>query len=424
MNDRPVVCFQNVSKRFRFTSNKPQTVLESIVATFSRRASGRERDLWAVRDVSFDVDAGQSLGIIGRNGSGKSTILKLITRILRPTAGRVVVRGRVSALLELGAGFHPDLTGRENIFLNAAVLGLSKQETERCYDSILAFSELEEFINMPVKHYSSGMYMRLGFSIAIHVAPDILIVDEILAVGDQAFQTKCVDHIYEMKRQGTTIIMVSHDLAKIQKLCTDLLWIENGEIRSAGPTQDVVDQYQDYMSGRESKQLIAANGAFERWGNGEIELTAVRFLNAAGEEQRTFKTGDKMTIEMSYMAHKVVKEPEFGLAIFHQDGTHVNGPNTRLANLQMGVVEGEGVVRYQIEHLPLLPARYLVTTAVHNSKLPIAYDYHQQAYSFRVVSGGTPENHGLIEIPATWQWLPAGCENEEEETAASPEETY
>lgn len=407
MDNEPVIRFQNVGKHFVFRADEPQTLLESFISFFSRRAyRTRNRELWAARDVSFDVMAGQCLGIIGRNGGGKSTVLKLIARILRPTSGRILVRGRVSALLELGAGFHPDLTGRENIYLNASLLGLSKADIDACYDQIVAFSELQEFIDMPVKHYSSGMYMRLGFSVAIHVEPDILIVDEILAVGDHAFQRKCIDHIYSMKRDGTTIVIVSHNLSVVRNLCSHLVWIERGEVKRAGLAEDVASHYMAYSYEEESRQAAASGDAagLKRFGDGTIEITRVRILDGMGEESQVFKTGDSLTIEMAFQAHEPVDEPEFGLAIYRQDGVHVNGPNTQLAGLKMGEVSGSGIVCYHIEHLPLLPAKYLVTVAIHDSRIPMAYDFHDQAYSFRVDAGGTEEVFGLVEIPARWEW--------------------
>lgn len=405
MSVESVVRFEHVGKRFVFTPETPQSVLEMGIAFFSRRRwRQRARDLWAVRDVSFEVLPGEALGIVGRNGSGKSTLLKLISRILRPTTGRMMINGRASALLELGAGFHQDLTGRENIYLNASVLGLSKEQIHARYDDIVAFSELGDYINMPVKHYSSGMYMRLGFSVAIHVKPDILIIDEILAVGDQAFQTKCIDRIYEMKSKGTTIIMVSHNLAVMRKLCTKLIWLENGAIREAGPTETVAGYYQAFSHDREGKQLSnRAAGSFKRAGSGEIELTAVRILNADYQENNTFRTGDSLTIEMDYLAHQPITDPEFGLAIFHQDGTHVAGPNTLVGGLHTGVVAGAGKIRYCVENLPLLPALYHVTAAIHDGRSNRAFDYHDKAYTFRVVPGGTDEIYGLIKIPAKWE---------------------
>ena len=404
---QPIISFRNVSKQFTFTSEQPQSLMGTLASIVKLKNRNRPKEiLWAVHDVSFDVLPGQSLGIIGRNGSGKSTVLKLMARILRPTSGQMMVRGRVSALLELGAGFHPDLTGRENIALNASVLGLTEEEVNQNFDSIVEFSELGEFINMPVKHYSSGMYMRLGFSVAIHVNPDILIVDEILAVGDQTFQMKCIDRISDLKRQGVTIIIISHNLDMIRRLCSDLVWLENGTVRSYGRTSEIANEYDSYSNAKLGQQLVQDTelGDYRRWGNHEIEITDVRFLNNANEAQNVFKTGDAMTIEIAYLAHKPVNNPEFGLAIHRQDGIHMNGPNSRLGGLETGFVEGAGIVRYEVESLPFLPARYQVTAAVHDSRLPITYDYHEHAFAFRVMGGGTDEEYGLIEVPANWTW--------------------
>jgi len=307
--------------------------------------------------------------------------------------------------LELGAGFHQDLTGRENIYLNASLLGLSQEEIDFHFDDIVAFSELEEFIDMPVKHYSSGMYMRLGFSVAIHVYPDILIIDEILAVGDQSFQAKCMDRIIAMKRKGVTILLISHNMDMLRKLCSDLVWLDQGLVRMVGPTEQVVEQYKDTMFQRIGHQIQFQNetATFKRWGTRQIEITAVRFTNAAGEETTLFKTGDSMMVEIAYIAHEPIPNPEFGLAIFRQDGLHINGPNTRLAGLDLGIVEGSGVVKYAVQSLPLLPARYQLTAAIHDSHHPIAYDYHEEAYAFRVIEGGTSETNGAVAIPAVWK---------------------
>lgn len=404
MNE-PVIELQHVSKRFVFTPDKPQSVLETFVSFFSRRRRTHAQDVWAVRDVSFAVQPGQCLGIVGRNGGGKSTILKLIARILQPTSGQIIVRGRVSALLELGAGFHQDLTGRENIYLNASVLGLSHEEIDHYFDDIVEFSELGDYIDMPVKYYSSGMYMRLGFSVAIHVQPDILIIDEILAVGDQPFQAKCIDRIMDLKRQGVTILLISHNAGMIQKLCTDVIWLDQGKVRAAGPADQVIEQYKDFTFKRVGEQIQFQNqtASFKRWGTRQIEITAVRFLNQAGEETTVFKTGDAMTVEIQFFAHEPIADPEFGLAIFRQDGLHLNGPNNRLAGLELGIIEGPGVIRYCVQSLPLLPARYRLTAAIHDSYQPIAYDYHEEAYSFRIIEGGTQETEGLLALPATWE---------------------
>lgn len=411
MVDETVIRFENVSKRFVFRkidSNSKRDVLRSLLPI--RQSKEENKDLWAVRNVNFELSSGQALGIIGRNGSGKSTLLKLVAKILRPTEGRMMINGRTSALLELGAGFHPDLTGRENIFLNASVLGLSKKEILARFDDIVTFSELDEFINVPVKYYSSGMYMRLGFSVAVHVEPDILIVDEILAVGDQAFQTKCLDRIFDMKRRGTTIIMVSHHLEMMRKLCTRLIWLENGKVRESGDTESVAGNYAASAYELEERQLSNKNKSldFIHTGSKEIEIINVRFLNENGEERVNFKTGDAMTIEVNYLSHEPIPEPSFGFAIHRQDGIHIAGPNNILGGLDTGTVDGEGKILYHIDKLPLLPARYIVTAVIYDNRFNQPYDYHDSAYSFRVVPGGTKERFGLIELPAFWEWLPGG----------------
>lgn len=405
---QPAIRLRNVSKRFAFTRDAPQSVLESVIAVFSRRRRRGSKDLWAVHDVSFDIMPGQCVGIIGRNGSGKSTLLKLIARIIQPTSGEIMVRGRVSALLELGAGFHPDLTGRENIYLNASVLGLGREETAALYDDIVEFSELGEFIDMPVKHYSSGMYMRLGFSVAIHVRPDILIVDEILAVGDQSFQAKCLDRIMEMKRDGATILFISHDLKSVAHLCTDVVWLHHGKVRMAGLTDHVLAHYSDHIFQQVGDRLAAANATsgFRRWGTQQIQITDVRLVNEAGEKSTIYRTGDSLTVELDYIAHEPIDEPEFGLAIHSLDGNHITGPNTRAGGLVFGVIEGKGTVRYDIHRLPLLAGRYQLTAAVHDSVDPVAYDYHEAAYTFRIIEGGTDEREGVVVLDASWEWNP------------------
>jgi lipopolysaccharide transport system ATP-binding protein len=405
---QPVIRLENVSKRFETVSEKPQSFLEMLIATFSirnRRQKSRKshNSLWAVRDVSLEVAPGECVGILGQNGSGKSTLLKLITRIIRPTNGRIIVAGRVSALLELGTGFHPDLTGRENIYLNASLLGLDKEYVQEHFDSVVAFSELEEFIDLPVKFYSSGMYMRLGFSIAVHVKPQILIVDEILAVGDQSFQEKCINHIYDMKRQGVTIILVSHGLDIMRKLCTRIVWMQRGQVRSQGAAETIIQEYLALMQENSEHGLRQTDDeTFERLGTGDVEITGVRLLDKAHQEQDTFMTGEPFIVEISFTAHKAVQEPEFGLAIYRQDGVQINGPNTQFAGFHIEQIAGEGKIYYRVDALPLLPAMYELSAAVHDSRYSLTYDHHVMAYSFQVSSGGTRELFGLVEIPATW----------------------
>jgi lipopolysaccharide transport system ATP-binding protein len=406
-----VIKLENVSKRFEMATEKPQSFLETLIARFSLRhrhhyqpQQKQDQSFWAVNNVSLDIHSGESIGILGRNGSGKSTLLKLITRVIRPNNGRIMVTGRVSALLELGAGFQPDMTGRENIYLNASLLGLEKEYIQTHFEAIVAFSELGDFIDVPVKFYSSGMYMRLGFSIAVHIMPQILIVDEILAVGDQSFQEKCINHIYDMKRNGVTIILVSHSLDMMRKLCTKVVWMEKGVMRAEGDAEQVIQLYLDSLQENAHQPLFQTEKEIQRLGNGDIEITGVRLLDKDGNEVEDFNTGDALTIEMQYMAHRPVVEPEFGLAIYREDGVQVNGPNNQFAGFPIPKVEGAGKVLYQIKSLPLLPGSYLVSVAVHNARYMMTYDHHVKAYGFQVGSAGTREIYGLVQMAAEWAW--------------------
>lgn len=396
--------FKAVSKSFLLTNDAPQTVLESVVSAV-RRGRVAPRYMTAVDDLSFDIHQGETVGFIGTNGSGKSTILKLATQIIYPTTGDVTVNGRVSALLELGTGFHPDLTGQENIYLNGSLLGLSKKDIEGKLEDIIAFSELGEFIHMPVKHYSSGMYMRLAFSVAIHVDPDVLFIDEILAVGDQAFQNKCFDRIHALQRSRITIILVSHDLRSLQNLCSRLIWINHGRKMADGDPQLVLQQYLTYMRDLEQQRIsheFASQGSIRRWGSGAVRLEMVRFLDGRNQETQQFSSSDAMVIELQDYAAEPVENPQYAIAIFREDGVQVNSPTTQLGRVATGTRHGAGVVRYEIERLSLLPAVYHVTAAVYDQQGIQVYDYHDRAYTFRVVFTAAPETHGLLSLPARW----------------------
>ena len=305
-------------------------------------------------------------------------------------------------MLELGAGFHPDLTGRENIYLNASVLGLSNPEVDARLDEIIAFSELEQFIDVPVKHYSSGMYMRLGFSVAVYCEPDVLLVDEILAVGDRAFQRKCLDRIANLKSRGVTIMMVSHSLDTLLKLCNRVIWMDHGVMKEQGAPQPTIAHYVDYMNSRIAEQ---GGGEFvlNRHGTYEAEITRVRFLDANGDAQTTFRKGSSLTIEMDYVAHRPIQDPEFGIAIDRDDGIRITSPNNRLANRPIAEISGRGSVQYHIKSLLLHAGEYLVTTAIHDSRFPIAYDYHQQAYRIKITDDDeNMTSDGLLDFDADW----------------------
>jgi len=431
-----IVRFDRVSKRFMLHHERPRSFQELFLNALHLKRTSRE-EYWALRDVSFEVRRGEMVGIIGPNGAGKSTVLKLLSRIIEPSAGTITVDGRVSALLELGAGFHPDLTGRENIYLNGSILGLTRNEMDRTFHDILDFSEMERFIDVPVKHYSSGMYMRLGFSIAIHLRPDILLVDEVLAVGDQAFQRRCLDRIGEMKRQGVTILFVTHALDQVRALCDRAIWLDKGQIQADGATEAVLEQYlasiladeeQDLLRAeaarRRSKQWLrparlpdenlaeTGNSPFRRWGSQEVEIVNVQLLDAQGQERRFFHTGRPLTVRIHFFARERIERPQFGLALYHAGGFQINGPNTVFSGFEIKAIEGAGYLDYVIDSLPLLEGTYLLSASVNDYEGGHPYDYHHQAYTFHVQpGGGVRERYGSIYIPARWRAGPAGFVN-------------
>ena len=403
----PAVQFLGVSKRFILHHQRSRTLREAVLGRFERgRDTGRE-ELWALRDVSFDVEPGDCFGIIGANGSGKSTALKLMTRILEPTRGQVQVRGRVSALLELGAGFHPDLTGRENVYLNGSILGIGRRAMRQRLDQIVAFAELERFIDMPVKHYSSGMYMRLGFAIAINVDPDVLLTDEVLAVGDQSFQTKCMERIGEMKQAGVTIVFVSHSLDSVRSLCNKSVWLDQGQVTASGVSHEVIDAYLASVAEKDEARLAAeaaaAQGQEGRWGTGEAAITGVTFLNAAGKEAHVFFTGQPMRVRIGYRVTGRIEEPMIGVAIYRSDGIHVNGPNTRLSGYDIPYIEGEGAVDYVIDSLALLEGSYDFSAAIYDAECVHPYDHQHRAFKFLAQRGRVKESYGLVYVPSHWE---------------------
>lgn len=414
-----VIELKNVSKRFTLVHDRPRSFQEKLIRILSpgKKESAKE-EFWALKEVSFKISKGKTVGLIGANGSGKSTALKLMAGILQPTGGEIIVDGRISALLELGSGMHPELTGRENIFLNGSLLGISNSEMRKLYPRIVHFSELKRFIDMPVKHYSSGMYMRLGFSIAIHVQPDILLLDEVLAVGDQSFQVKCLDRIYRMKNNGVTIVMVSHGIDTVQEMCDELIWLKQGVLMGQGNTSTIAGEYLRHIH---ESTINKADDAIEdedenegdskkRWGSGEVKITDVRFRRGK-EYKKAFLTGDPFTIEIHYMAHERIKDPMFGLAIHHINGTHINGPNNKFAGLDFGEIEGAGVVNYTIHDLPLMPGTYEVTVSAYDTNGIHDYDVLWRAFTFSVHAGATREQYGMFCIPATWEHQPSDKNN-------------
>jgi lipopolysaccharide transport system ATP-binding protein len=400
-----VIRLDNVSKRFMLRLDSARSIQELATGLWRKRRPPEE--FWALKDIGFEVEQGEAVGLIGPNGAGKSTILKLISRIIEPTSGHIDVNGRVAALLELGAGFHPDLTGRENIFLNGSILGLSRREVKKRFDSIVEFSGIGRFVDVPIKHYSSGMQVRLGFSIATAVDPDILLIDEVLAVGDQAFQAKCLQRIGEMRQEGTTLLFVSHHANTVRRLCNRAVRLDKGRIHSQGYTSEVVDGYlRDVSSEQDTGISFDDSGAprpGQRWGSGLVEITGVRFLDEQGQEQTVFHTGEPLVARITYRAHQRVERPSFGVALHRSDGTHVTGPDTATTGFHIDYIEGKGNIDYSIDRLPLLPGEYQFTATAYDHYSIHPYDHHHRMYAFQVKTGATRESEGTVYIPCTWR---------------------
>jgi len=401
----PAVRMWNVGVRYR----TPQERIPSFKEYAIRRIRGqiRYKDFWALRDVSLEVKPGEVFGIIGPNGAGKSTLLKVVARVLKPTEGRVRVLGRVFPLLELGAGFDPELTGRENVYLNGAILGYSKRDLDARFDRIVDFAGLEEFIDAPLRTYSTGMVVRLGFSVATDVRPEILIVDEILGVGDVEFQRKSFERIQSFQAQGTTILLVSHNLEKVKEMCSLSIWLDHGRILSSGPPDSVVAQYIERTTDEEAEGISRKMEveAPNRWGNRRIEITQVRITNENGDQRAIFETGDTLKLHIVYDAHEPTTSPVFGMAIHRQDGIRITGPNTALAGHDLQTLEGPGKITYTIPYLPLLEGLYHITVAAVDQNDTEFFDCHSRAYPFRVANRDkeVQEKNGLVTLQGKWK---------------------
>jgi ABC-type polysaccharide/polyol phosphate transport system ATPase subunit len=406
----PAVVAMDLAKVYRRFQHRNQfRTLKSAILTGSLLSDLRPEETFTALDgVSFEVPKGTTFGVIGENGSGKSTLLKLLAGITRPTRGRLQVDGRVSALIELGAGFHPEISGRENVMINGIMLGLSRKQVLERFQEIVAFAELERFIDAPVKTYSSGMYARLGFAVAIHVDPEVLLIDEVLAVGDEAFTRKCLDKIGEFRRCGKTIVIVTHSLGLVEKMCDDALWLRAGRIEGRGDPKRVVDAYLTYVAGGEEKLLsrehgqapAEAGGAPEagpgqagighgyregRWGDRAVEIHRVRLLDARGRERHVYVPGEPLTLVMDVRARQPTRDFVFGVGLFSADGVAVYGTNTHLEDFVPEALRGEAQVRFEIGALRLVEGSYLLDVAAHKRD-GTPYDYHRGLYSFRVKS--------------------------------------
>jgi len=405
------ISLTSVDKNYRLWGRRSQfATLKSALLKRDLQLAP-EASVAALKNVSFAVDRGEAFGIIGRNGSGKSTLLKLISGILKPTNGRVAVNGRIAALIELGAGFHPEITGRENIYINGIMLGLSRREIDERFDKIVEFSGIRDFLDQPVKTYSSGMYVRLGFAVAVHVDPDILLIDEVLAVGDEEFSARCVAKIQEMKYRGVTLVFVTHQLDQVRNLCDRALWLDHGRVEAVGDPMRVVDAYLQEVSGTPPSPPVdeapppeeekPRETDEERWGSGEIVIKRVALTDEWGRELVALGAGTGVTIDLDVEARVPQDDFVFGLGIYHADGTCVYGTNTEVEGYVPGKIEGTSRVRFVMPSLDLVAGTYRVDAAVH-TRNGRAFDYRRNV--LRVVVGSRVHDVGVYRPKHEWKF--------------------
>ena len=390
----PAILVESVSKNFRLYRERNRYIKSAVLR--GRRA--RYEEFWALDDVSFEVDHGATVGIIGSNGSGKSTMLKCLTGIYRPDKGTITMNGSIAALLELGAGFHPELSGRENIFLNAAILGMSKRDVEKNFDSIVDFAGLERFIDTPVKNFSSGMTVRLGFSIATHVEPEILLIDEVLSVGDQAFQRKSSEKIEQFRRDGRTIVVVSHSLGAVQQLCKEVIWLEKGKLKMRGAAADVIAHYtgESYDS-HTSKDADLR----ERWGSGAAHITSITLVDTAGNGVERLKTNDAASIIINVTPQEKLQAPIVRVTITSLDDTVLWSATSQNAQPRLRNMSDPTTLRVGIDRLPLLEGSYFLSVAVTDATGTTEFDHCRNWVRFDVHQDQLFEE-GVIAINSTW----------------------
>jgi ABC-2 type transport system ATP-binding protein/lipopolysaccharide transport system ATP-binding protein len=411
------IAVHEVTKKFRIHNDRKTNLKEIFSA---RGRTNRNEDFWALKGVSLDIPRGKTFGLIGHNGSGKSTLLKLVAGIHRPTSGTITAAGRVSAMLELGAGFHPEMSGRHNIYLNGSILGMTRKQIDAAMDDILEFSGLGDFIDTPVKVYSSGMYVRLGFAIAVNLDPEILIIDEVIAVGDEAFQRRCFDHLYELRRKGVTIVLVTHSLSLVADLCDEAAWLDGGTLKAVGPAREVVDAYLGAVNRREAEGRDAASstaatdhetepdefeGKTPRRGSGEVRVTGVQYLGEDGTDRGFLSTGRPGAVRIAYSADVDLPAVTFGLAFVHESGVQAAGPNSGYGPDTFAVSAGTGTVDYALDSMPLQPGEYLLSVAIVDKGH--MYDYIDRAFVLKVRAEDAVTEPGLVRMPGRWTHHPA-----------------
>ena len=391
---------QNVGRRFRVNRHRNLTLKETLLRPEMRR----KEEIWALRGVSFEIDRGESVGFIGRNGSGKTTLLRLIAGIFAPTTGRVAVGGTVGSLLELGAGFHPDFTGRENIFLSGSIYGLKRRYVRERLDEIVSFAELESFIDLPVRTYSSGMHMRLGFAIAVHVDADILLLDEVFAVGDEAFQRKCIDKILGFKQRGGTVCFVSHSASAVERLCERAILLSKGHVEYVGSTSDALKRYHQALALEE--HAGDAEVALREWGSGEVRIEWVAVAGADGAARERFVSGEPLTIVLKLVGEQIVPSPILSLELRDAGGSLLGASSRDLAELGWDGTPGERQLRFAIAHLPLGEGEFLVSVALTDATGSRRYHRIDAATHFTVEpSDGA---RGALRLEGEWSLAEEG----------------
>jgi len=390
------VMVKNLWKTFKIPQERRDTLFENLIGFFR---PNQYETLTVLKDINFAAEEGDFIGIIGDNGSGKSTLLKIIANILRPTKGEIEVDGRMASFLELGVGFHPDLTVLENVGVYASVIGLSNREIEERTEEIIEFAGLRKFEETKLKNLSSGMQVRLAFSTAVQTDPDVLLVDEVLAVGDMEFQQKCFDVFERYKKEGVTTLFVSHDLASVRRFCDKTLLLRHGEQVAFDETSRVVDEY-IYNPEEKNDAVDTVEEQKTRWGNMKLEITDVRFLDKYDKENDNFISGDPMTVRIFYHSHERIASPAFGIVFYYQD-TYCYGTTTDFKGCDTGSVYGTGYVDFMVEKLPLLDGRFEVTVAVASSDYKVQYDWHDRLYSFDVQN--PTRDLGIFSIDCEWR---------------------
>lgn len=405
--------FNHVSKRYRLRreveGDEAQHFLWRKLQSLRRRAE----DFWAVRDVSFEVKRGEALGIIGHNGAGKSTILKLLSNITAPTSGEITINGRLSALIEVGSGFHPELTGRENIYLNGSILGMRRREIAEKFDSIVDFAGVRQFIDTPVKRYSSGMYVRLGFSIAAHLDPDILLLDEVLAVGDAAFQARCIRRISELKAAGTTIVFISHDLGAVERLCDRVLLMRRGEIAASGDTREVIAEYQRASTDLTAQEMTGAQDALA---DRKAKISAVAFYDEDGQELVASQTGGPLTARINYIAHETITDAVFELFFYTGNRELLCHLSTEFTDKRIDLEPGAGIAEFSCAELGLKPGIYYADATIKRRGALEDIDWQRHCATLRVDPGKM--GRGQFYMPHEWRVTQRGAGASQLETSA------